>query len=192
MSCSPTTPWFRDRGRRRRVRNTAEVKFAAIASAVLRPGILTSRIRLTARDATSFVELSPRNPREVTLLVRRKHRHEARAFVRRCRSAWPTPSSTGPARRPRARPPRARTEARPACDSASSPIRTACCVPRCSTSSGKWTTSFTRVTSAPSRCSPSSRRSRRSPRSTATRMTGMSGRRCPRWRGCSWMGSRSW
>jgi len=63
------------------VRNIAEVKFAAIASAVLRPGILTSRIRLTARDATSFVELSPRNPREVTLLVSRKHRHEARAFV---------------------------------------------------------------------------------------------------------------
>ena len=64
-----------------RVKNTAEVKYVAIASAVLRPGILTSRIRLTARDATSFVELSPRNPREVTLLVGRKFRHEARAFV---------------------------------------------------------------------------------------------------------------
>ena len=63
------------------VTNSAEVKYAAIASAVLRPGILTSRIRLTARDATSFVELSPRNPREVTLLVSRKHRHEAREFV---------------------------------------------------------------------------------------------------------------
>lgn len=62
-------------------RNTARVKYGAIASAVLRPGILTSRIRLTARDATSFVELSPRNPREVTLLVNRKFRHEARAFV---------------------------------------------------------------------------------------------------------------
>ena len=72
----------RDRGGRRRGRrNTAQVPYAAIASAVLRPGILTSRIRLTARDATSFVELSPRNPREVTLLVRRKFRHEARAFV---------------------------------------------------------------------------------------------------------------
>jgi hypothetical protein len=63
------------------VRNSAEVKYTEIASAVLRPGILTSRIRLTARDATSFVELSPRNPREVTLLVSRKFRHEARAFV---------------------------------------------------------------------------------------------------------------
>jgi hypothetical protein len=63
------------------VENTAEVKYAEIASAVLRPGILTSRIRLTARNATSFVELSPRNPREVTLLVSRKFRHEARAFV---------------------------------------------------------------------------------------------------------------
>ena len=61
--------------------NTARVTYGAIASAVLRPGILTSRIRLTAREATSFVELSPRNPREVTLLVSRKHRHEARAFV---------------------------------------------------------------------------------------------------------------
>ena len=61
--------------------NTARVTYGAIASAVLRPGILTSRIRLTARDATSFVELSPRNPREVTLLVSRKFRHEARAFV---------------------------------------------------------------------------------------------------------------
>lgn len=63
------------------VTNTAQVAYSAIASAVLRPGILTSRIRLTARDATSFVELSPRNPREVTLLVRRKFRHDARAFV---------------------------------------------------------------------------------------------------------------
>jgi hypothetical protein len=62
-------------------KNTAEVRYSAIASVVLRPGILTSRIRLTARDATSFVELSPRNPREVTLLVNRKFRHEARAFV---------------------------------------------------------------------------------------------------------------
>lgn len=63
------------------VTNTAEVKYTAIASAVLRPGMLTSRIRLTARDVTSFVELSPRNPREVTLLVSRKFRHEAREFV---------------------------------------------------------------------------------------------------------------
>ena len=63
------------------VTNTARVRYGEIASAVLRPGILTGRIRLTARDATSFVELSPRNPREVTLLVSRKFRHEARAFV---------------------------------------------------------------------------------------------------------------
>jgi len=63
------------------VTDTARVKYSAIASAVLRPGILTSRIRLTARDATSFVGLSPRNPREVTLLVSRKFRHDARAFV---------------------------------------------------------------------------------------------------------------
>jgi hypothetical protein len=63
------------------VKNSAAVSYRAIASAVLRPGILTSRIRLTARDASSFVELSPRNPREVTLLVNRKFRHEARAFV---------------------------------------------------------------------------------------------------------------
>ena len=62
-------------------KNTAQVKYAEIASAVLRPGILTCRIRLTARDPTSFVELSPRNPREVTLLVGRKFRHDARAFV---------------------------------------------------------------------------------------------------------------
>ncbi len=61
--------------------NTAAVNYGAIASAVLRPGILTSRIRLTARHATAFVELSPRNPREVTLLVGRRFRHEARAFV---------------------------------------------------------------------------------------------------------------
>ncbi len=61
--------------------NSAQVLYSEISSAVLRPGILTSRIRLTARDATAFVELSPRNPREVTLLVSRKFRHEARAFV---------------------------------------------------------------------------------------------------------------
>ena len=62
-------------------KHTAKVTYGAIASAVLRPGILTSRVRLTARDATSFIELSPRNPREVTLLVGRRFRHEARAFV---------------------------------------------------------------------------------------------------------------
>lgn len=60
---------------------SAQVKYSAIASAVLRPGILTSRIRLTARDAATFVELSPRTPREVTLLVSRKFRQEARTFV---------------------------------------------------------------------------------------------------------------
>lgn len=87
--------------------NSAQVTYGAISSAVLRPGILTSRIRLTARDITSFVELSPRNPREVTLLVSRKFRHEARAFVaalqirladsqqQRLRTPPPGPSATG-------------------------------------------------------------------------------------------------
>jgi hypothetical protein len=89
------------------VRNTAEVKYTAIASAVLRPGMLTGRIRLTARDAVSFVELSPRNPREVTLLVSRKFRNEAREFVaalqirladtQQSRVRTPPPGPAGPA-----------------------------------------------------------------------------------------------
>lgn len=57
------------------------VPYASIASAVLRPGILTSRLRLTARDGTAFATLSPRNPGEMTLLVSRKFRHEVRDFV---------------------------------------------------------------------------------------------------------------
>jgi len=64
-----------------REQSVARVAYHAIASAVLRPGILTSRIRLTARDGASFSELSPRNPRELTLLVSRRFRHEAREFV---------------------------------------------------------------------------------------------------------------
>ncbi len=90
-----------------RERNTAEVAYAEISSAVLRPGILTSRIRLTARDLASFAALSPRNPREVTLLVGRKFRHEARAFVsalqirladtQQSRARTPPPGPLGPA-----------------------------------------------------------------------------------------------
>ena len=57
------------------------VPFTSIASAVLRPGILTSRLRLTARDGTAFANVSPRNPGELTLLVSRKFRHEVRDFV---------------------------------------------------------------------------------------------------------------
>jgi hypothetical protein len=59
----------------------ARVPYNAISSVVLRPGLLTGRIRLTARQGMSFAELSPRHPREITLLVGRRYRHEAREFV---------------------------------------------------------------------------------------------------------------
>ena len=57
------------------------IPYGAIGSAVLRAGILTSRLRITARDDASFAGVAPRSPREVTLLVERKHRHEARHFT---------------------------------------------------------------------------------------------------------------
>jgi hypothetical protein len=57
------------------------VPYTSIGSAVLRAGILTSRLRLTARDTASFADVAPRSPREVTLLVERKHRHDARHFT---------------------------------------------------------------------------------------------------------------
>lgn len=57
------------------------VPYSAIGSAVLRSGILTSRLRVTARDDASFASVAPRSPREVTLLVERKHRHDARHFT---------------------------------------------------------------------------------------------------------------
>lgn len=57
------------------------VPYRSIASAVLRPGILTSRLRITARDGVAFAAVSPRNPGELTLLVSRTFRHEVRDFV---------------------------------------------------------------------------------------------------------------
>lgn len=57
------------------------VRYSTIGSAVLRAGVLTSRLRITACDKASFADVAPRSPREVTLLVNRKHRHEARHFV---------------------------------------------------------------------------------------------------------------
>lgn len=54
------------------------VPYASIGSAVLRSGILTSRLRITARDEASFADVAPRSPREVTLLVERRYRHDAR------------------------------------------------------------------------------------------------------------------
>lgn len=57
------------------------VPYTSIGSAVLRAGILTSRLRLTARDDASFASVAPRSPREVTLLMERKYRHDARHFT---------------------------------------------------------------------------------------------------------------
>jgi hypothetical protein len=57
------------------------VPYTSIGSAVLRAGILTSRLRLTARDDASFADVAPGSPREVTLLVERKYRHDARHFT---------------------------------------------------------------------------------------------------------------
>lgn len=57
------------------------VPYRTLASAVLRRGILTNRLRITALDASTLAPLAPRNPREVTLLISRRYRHEARAFA---------------------------------------------------------------------------------------------------------------
>jgi hypothetical protein len=62
-------------------KGVVRVAYRDLASAVLRPGILTSRIRITARDERTFAALTPRNPREATLLVGRKFRRDARSFV---------------------------------------------------------------------------------------------------------------
>jgi len=57
------------------------VPYDAIASAVLRAGILTWRLRLTARQGREFAAVAPRSPNEVTLLIDRRHRAEARDFT---------------------------------------------------------------------------------------------------------------
>lgn len=57
------------------------IPYDAIASAVLRAGILTSRLRLTARQGREFAAVAPRSPNEVTLLIDRRHRTEARLLT---------------------------------------------------------------------------------------------------------------
>ncbi len=57
------------------------IPYSVLASAVLRRGILTNRLRITALEATTFAPLHPRNPGEVTLLISRRFRHEARQFA---------------------------------------------------------------------------------------------------------------
>lgn len=56
------------------------VPYSFLASAVLRRGILNSRLRITARRSI-FGGLNRRNPEEVTLVIPRRYRHEAREFV---------------------------------------------------------------------------------------------------------------
>jgi hypothetical protein len=63
------------------VSRTVVVPYAAIASAVFSPGLLRNRLRLTARSIATFAALSPRVPGELTLILGRRHREDARAFV---------------------------------------------------------------------------------------------------------------
>lgn len=60
---------------------TVVVPYAAIGSAVFTPGLLRNRLRLTAHHAAAFAALSPRVPGELTLILGRRHREDARAFV---------------------------------------------------------------------------------------------------------------
>lgn len=60
---------------------TVVVPYAAIGSAVFTPGLLRNRLRLTAHHAGAFAALSPRVPGELTLILGRRHREDARAFV---------------------------------------------------------------------------------------------------------------
>ncbi len=57
------------------------IPYALLASAVLRRGILSSRLRVTALRAEIFARLNPRSPHEATFIISRRYRHEARAFV---------------------------------------------------------------------------------------------------------------
>jgi hypothetical protein len=60
---------------------TVVVPYGALASAVFTPGLLRNRLRLTATDAVTFAALAPRVPGELTLILGRRHREDARAFV---------------------------------------------------------------------------------------------------------------
>ena len=60
---------------------TVVVPYDAIGSAVFSPGLLRNRLRLTARHTAAFAALSPRVPGELTLILGRRHREDARAFV---------------------------------------------------------------------------------------------------------------
>jgi hypothetical protein len=74
------------------------VPYDAIASAVFSPGLLRNRLRLTARRAGTFADLSPRVPGELTLILGRRHREDARAFVATLRARMAdavTPPGTG-------------------------------------------------------------------------------------------------
>lgn len=63
------------------VSRTVVVPYAAIGSAVFTPGLLRNRLRLTAHHSATFAALSPRVPGELTLILGRRHREDARAFV---------------------------------------------------------------------------------------------------------------
>jgi hypothetical protein len=60
---------------------TLVVPYATIGSAVFTPGLLRNRLRLTAHHSATFAALSPRVPGELTLILGRRHREDARAFV---------------------------------------------------------------------------------------------------------------
>jgi len=77
---------------------TVVVPYDGIGSAVFSPGLLRNRLRLTARSAGTFAALSPRVPGELTLILGRRHREDARAFVASLRARMAdavTPSGTG-------------------------------------------------------------------------------------------------
>jgi hypothetical protein len=63
------------------VARTVVIGYAAIGSAVFTPGLLRNRLRLTAHHTATFAVLSPRVPGELTLILGRRHREDARAFV---------------------------------------------------------------------------------------------------------------
>jgi hypothetical protein len=57
------------------------VPYETIVSAVFSPGLLRNRLRLTARRTDAFTAFASHVPNELTLIMGRRHREDARTFV---------------------------------------------------------------------------------------------------------------
>ena len=67
------------------VSRTAVVPYAEIGAVVFTPGLMRNRLRLTAREPDGFARVGARHPNELTALIGRRHRDNAREFVAQLR-----------------------------------------------------------------------------------------------------------